>query len=208
MKTSGRDKVSTSCVCTQQHSYPTDKQFRSSEVSRPTLFLSLDSAVSLQVQLKDVHPHGASLAVLGEKPVVGPSGKFYRAENALTLLDAMRVGGFSARIVLDPGADETHRCHFDRFRSRMQAGDLVSRTYRTISVFSCIYHQFVEMVGVVPLAICSSENRSLGQKLQISPDLIGLGDSIVVAQVTIGDYSAYADAVMCADVTRWCADAM
>jgi hypothetical protein len=55
----------------------------------------------------------------------GPPGKFYHEQPALTLLDTVRTGGQSARIVPESNSDENVAQHFDRFRARLEGGDLV-----------------------------------------------------------------------------------
>ena len=59
------------------------------------------------------------------------------------------------------------------------------------------------MVGPHVLAFCSSENVVLSSKLGMSPNLVGLGDSILVSEVIIEDDAAYFDAVGNADDERW-----
>ena len=66
--------------------------------------------------------------------------------------------------------------------------------------FSC---PFVAMVGTHVLAFCSSENVTLSTKLGMSPNLVGLGDNVLVSEVVIEDDAAYCDAVVNADDDRW-----
>ena len=65
--------------------------------------------------------------------------------------------------------------------------------------------QFVEMVGVKLFAMCSSENRVLGERLAAPANLLGLSDTVLVAQVAIENHSGYADAVAFADNSQWSA---
>ena len=59
------------------------------------------------------------------------------------------------------------------------------------------------MIGSHVLAFCASENNVLATKLAVSPNLVGLGDNILVSEVVIADDSAYIDAVMNAEDDRW-----
>lgn len=55
----------------------------------------------------------------------GPSGKFYQPQPALSLLDTLRTGGSSAKMVLASNATDEQQGHFQHFRSRLQSGELV-----------------------------------------------------------------------------------
>ncbi|KAH9951478.1 hypothetical protein B0H21DRAFT_888396 [Amylocystis lapponica] len=166
-------------------STPAKEQEESLERPRSAIFLSLDSAVSLPVILLDVHPRGSFLDRLG-KQSRGPPGKFYRDKFALDLLDSLRVEGSAARLSLDPEADERQKEHFKRFCTRLKEAEL-----------------FLEMAGTALVAMCSSENQVLGQKLGMPSTLVGLADGVLVAHVEIVGYSAYADAAIHADDVRW-----
>lgn len=98
----------------------------SPETSANHLFLALDYATSVPVCLKDVYPPASELENLSSQPNTNPPGKFYKSEHALTVLQAFRTEGSTARLVLDPSANESHRPHFARFCSRLHAGELVS----------------------------------------------------------------------------------
>ncbi|KAI0933998.1 hypothetical protein AcV5_005988 [Taiwanofungus camphoratus] len=156
------------------------------ERSKPPVFLSLDSAVSVPVVFKDAQPSGSFLGCLTNSSQ-GPPGKFYTEQYALALVDTLRSEGSFARLAIDTSGDETHKRHFERFRARLQGGEL-----------------YIEMIGLGLLAMCSSDNKFLGEKLHIPATLLGLGGSILVAQVMIDNDSAYADAVIHADDVRWC----
>ncbi|PCH37987.1 hypothetical protein WOLCODRAFT_161206 [Wolfiporia cocos MD-104 SS10] len=158
----------------------------SSERARPVISLRLDAAVSVPTLMKDVHPPSSWLNVTDGRLMAEPAGKFYKGDYALALLDTVCPEDFYARLVLDPTADETQKAHFARFTSRLHQGEL-----------------FVVMVSSQTLAICSSENQPLEEKLRVPSDLVGLEDSIIVARVAIENYSAYADTVQNADDTRW-----
>lgn len=97
----------------------------SPEVPASHLSLNLDYTTSVPVRLKDVYPPVSQLESLTSQPNANSPGKFYKREHALTVLQAFRAEGSTARLILDPGADESHRPHFDRFCSRLHAGELV-----------------------------------------------------------------------------------
>jgi hypothetical protein len=63
--------------------------------------------------------------------------------------------------------------------------------------------KFVTMAGVNLLCFCSSENVVIGQRLEIPRSLLGLPDNILVSRVDIENYSAYGDAAIRADDSRW-----
>lgn len=91
-------------------------------------FLSLDTSVSVPVALSNTSPSpsGApSLDFIVSKTPRGPPGKFYRAQGALSLLNTLRTGGPSARVVSDANASDEQKVHFDRFCSRLNEGELV-----------------------------------------------------------------------------------
>lgn len=95
--------------------------------TRPTWSLSLDSSVTISIVLKDIFqvtgsPSLEDIVVANPK---GPPGKFYRQEIASTLLDAIQPGGSSARVEVGEGADGSQSQHFERFRDRLEEGELV-----------------------------------------------------------------------------------
>lgn len=53
------------------------------------------------------------------------------------------------------------------------------------------------------LAMCSSDNATFGDKLKVPSSHRGLAGNVVVAHVVVEDHSAYAEAVVHADDTRW-----
>jgi hypothetical protein len=179
--------------------------------SSSPFFLSLDSSVSVPVLLTAVSPSpsGApSLDFIVEKTPKGPPGKFYQEQSALALLDTLRTGGPSARIVPDSSATDGQKQHFERFRTRLDTGELVSSAFSTHQterdLCSRIYFaQFVAMAGVEVLAFCSSENALIAQRLNLPLVLLGVPGRVLVSRVTIENYSAYADAAFQADSVRW-----
>jgi hypothetical protein len=133
----------------------------------------------------------------------GPPGKFYREPFALELLGTLRAEGSSARIVPGPDADESQEQHFNRFRSRLEGGELVSLNPVFTFCFLNSAVQFVSVAGVEVLAFCSSQNVVLGKRLDVPPVLLGLPSTVLVSRVFIENYSAYADAAIRADNVRW-----
>jgi hypothetical protein len=59
------------------------------------------------------------------------------------------------------------------------------------------------MIGTHLLAFSSSENIELSTKLGMSPNLIGLGENILVAEVVIENDGLYFDAMLNAENERW-----
>lgn len=68
---------------------------------------------------------------------------------------------------------------------------------------SMLETKFVAMAGVNLLCFCSSENALIGQRLDIPRSLLGLPGNILVSRVDIENYSAYGDAAIQADDSRW-----
>ncbi|CAL1704635.1 unnamed protein product [Somion occarium] len=158
--------------------------------SKKLLSIKLDSATDVPVVLKDVQPPlDPRLKPLDEViagATEGPSGKFYKGENAPTLIATLRVEGSCARVALDDNVSEVQKKDFERFRTRLQSGEL-----------------FVITVGSSVLALCSSENHDLCTKLGMSPKLVGLGDNVLVTEVVIENDGAFCDAVLHAEDERW-----
>ncbi|KAF5380888.1 hypothetical protein D9615_004022 [Tricholomella constricta] len=158
-----------------------------SELSRsPPFFLNLDTSASIPVVLAETSPAPSGSPslefIVGNK---GPPGKFFSQKSALALLDTVRTGGPSAKIVPDASATPDHISQFELFQSRLSSGEL-----------------FIAMAGVEVLAFCS-DNALLSQRLNISPLLLGHPGDVLVARVVIENYSAYADAALDADGRRW-----
>ncbi|KAI0362093.1 hypothetical protein OH77DRAFT_1389918, partial [Trametes cingulata] len=167
------------------HSQGQNEAAESSRPKRYTLNLNLDSAVSLPLTLKDTHGPPSFLEQL-DATARNPSGKFYKDQSAIALVNALRPQGTYARVTLSEDATEEHRKHFERFVSRLVAGEM-----------------FIQMNRFEPLVMCASENTVLGQKLGIPAPLIGLADTVVMAHVSIEDHCAYAEAAEHADGARW-----
>lgn len=63
--------------------------------------------------------------------------------------------------------------------------------------------QYLATINSHTLAFCASENAPTATKLGMSPNLIGLGDNVLVAEVEISDEGAWCEAVMNADPGGW-----
>lgn len=59
------------------------------------------------------------------------------------------------------------------------------------------------MIGTNVLTFASSTNAELVARLGMSPNLVGLGDNVLVSEVVITNYAAYCDAAMNAEDVRW-----
>ncbi|KAJ6623535.1 hypothetical protein B0H10DRAFT_2431358 [Mycena sp. CBHHK59/15] len=149
--------------------------------SKP-FFLGLDNNIAVPLDLTNVTQSFDT--IIGDKPN-GPPGKFFLDTNAHKLLDTIRTSGPSARVVIQDSATEAQKAHFQRFRSRLDQGEL-----------------FTAMVGSVFLAFCSSETP-LMQRLNLTPTLASLSKSVFVSQVVIENYTAYAEVAETADKSRW-----
>ncbi|OCH92216.1 hypothetical protein OBBRIDRAFT_751660 [Obba rivulosa] len=152
--------------------------------ARPVVTLNLDAAVKLSLTLKDIHPPGAFDELQGKTTEL--PGKFYKEQHALSLLDSLSLKDAVARLSLDSDVSEDLKKHFERFSSRLFAGDL-----------------FVEQVGFELLAMCAADNLDLTRRLNVPDVLIGLGETVVVSRVRIEDYNAYTDSVMNAEQNYW-----
>ncbi|KAI0374886.1 hypothetical protein BV20DRAFT_1110710 [Pilatotrama ljubarskyi] len=161
---------------------PTDS---SSQPKRYALNLNLDPAVSLPLTLKDTHASTSFLEQL-DATARNPSGKFYKDQSAIALVNTLRPHGSYAWVATSEDATEEHKKHFQRFVSRLVAGEM-----------------FIQMNRFEPLVMCASENSVLGQKLGIPAPLLGLPDTVVMTHVSIEDHCAYAEAAEHADDARW-----
>ncbi|OJT06209.1 hypothetical protein TRAPUB_2940 [Trametes pubescens] len=157
----------------------------SSSPKRYTLNLNLDSAVSLPITLKDTHADIAFLEKI-DTNARNPTGKFYKDEHSIAMANTLKPCKSYARVVLSDGATDEQKKHFERFVSRMLAGEL-----------------FLQMNHFEPLVMCASENSVLGQKLAVPASLLGLAGTVLVVHVSIEDHCAYADAADRADGARW-----
>ncbi|KAJ7046912.1 hypothetical protein C8F04DRAFT_1062141 [Mycena alexandri] len=144
--------------------------------------LKLDATVILPLDLTDIHQ---SLDNKFSETTNGPTGKFYKGTNAVKLLDTVRAGGPSARVVLREDATDEQKSHFARFRSRLDEGDL-----------------FTMMIGNIFLGFASS-NTPLMQRLNLPPSLVSFTDSVFLTELHIENLSEYLDAVDTADTSRW-----
>ncbi|KIP08758.1 hypothetical protein PHLGIDRAFT_363748 [Phlebiopsis gigantea 11061_1 CR5-6] len=162
----------------------------SAESSQPILSIPINPSVKLFVKLQDIHPPADStrkpLDEMITQQQTGPPGKFYKGQAAEEILKAFGYGGSSARAVLKSDADASEKEDFNRLQSYLKEGNL-----------------FIAIVGSVIFAFCSSNSADFTMKLGISPNLVGLGDNILVTEVVIADDAVYCDAVMNAEDIRW-----
>ncbi len=77
----------------------------------------------IPVHVLDVHPQDASSPFTTNKK--GPPGTFYDKQKGQKVIDALRTGGPSGRIVLASEATDDQKECFDRFRERLQDDSLV-----------------------------------------------------------------------------------
>ncbi|KAI0818503.1 hypothetical protein BC629DRAFT_1462337 [Irpex lacteus] len=159
--------------------------------SDSTAFLVVLSAtVDLPVLLKDIYPAKTpslkSLDAALANASRGTPGKFYKGDGASTIVSSFGVEGSSARILLDTEATEVQKQNFERFRALLKEGAV-----------------FVVMVGAHLLAFSASDNVELSSKLGMSPNLVGLGDNILVTEVTIQNDLLYLDATMDVEDEKW-----
>ncbi|OSC97102.1 hypothetical protein PYCCODRAFT_1419963 [Trametes coccinea BRFM310] len=163
-----------------------DNTVDSSSAPKQHVFnLNLDAAVSIPVTLQDVHGPASFVENL-DSTARNPTGKFYKDQFAFALLNSLRPQGSYARISLSEGAAEDEKKHLARFAERLRSGEL-----------------FIQMNRFEPLVVCDSENSALAQKLAVPAALLGRHDSVVVVHVSIEDHSAYAEAALHADNSRW-----
>jgi hypothetical protein len=95
---------------------------------RPAFLLNLDYSIAISIVLKDISPalpEVPSLGAIVSRGARGPSGKFYKDQSALTVLDTLRSEGSAARVSLDLDADEKQQKSFEKFASRLHTGELV-----------------------------------------------------------------------------------
>ena len=100
----------------------------SSEPKKYALYLNLDPAVSLPIALKDVRASQSFLDGL-DGSARNPTGKFYKDQHAIALVDTLAAQGNYARVTLNIGSSDEHRQHFERFIARLQGGELVRCTF-------------------------------------------------------------------------------
>ncbi|KAI0831301.1 hypothetical protein BC628DRAFT_1462070 [Trametes gibbosa] len=157
----------------------------SSAPKRYILNVNLASAVSLPVMLKDTRATTTFLEKI-DANARNPTGKFYKDQAAISLVNTVDPQTSYARVALSDGATDEQKQHFDRFVARIVAGEL-----------------FLQVNRFEPLVLCASENSILCQKLGVPAPLQGLVGTVVLIHVSIVDYSAYVDATEHADNSRW-----
>lgn len=102
---------------------------------RPTakFFLSFDSSAAAPVRLLCASPDtpdaptpAPTLDEIIKTQAKGPAGQFYQQEYAHNLLNTLRSVGPSAKVVLDDSeASDDQRRHYERFQTKLRAGELV-----------------------------------------------------------------------------------
>ncbi|KIK57728.1 hypothetical protein GYMLUDRAFT_45898 [Collybiopsis luxurians FD-317 M1] len=116
----------------------------------------------------------------------GPPGKFYSNEAALAMLDTLRTGGGSAKVITAPNALESETRDFEKFRERLGNNEL-----------------FVFMAGIDLLVFCSSNSSLIAQRLNLPASLLSEPDSVLVGRVNIANHTAYANAALQVDSVPW-----
>ncbi|TBU65827.1 hypothetical protein BD310DRAFT_1034097 [Dichomitus squalens] len=157
----------------------------SAEAKRYNFYLNLDPAVSVPITLKDVQASQTFLDGL-DSTARNPTGKFYKDSHAIALVGTLKAKRSYARVVPGDASTDEQKKHFERFITRLRAGEL-----------------FIQMNRAETLVMCASENAILGQRLGIPAQLLGLGDTAIVAHVDVENYSQYAEAAVHADTARW-----
>lgn len=97
--------------------------------------MNLDSAVSLPITLKDTHADITFLEKI-DTNARNPTGKFYKDENSIALVNTLKPCKSYAKVALSDGATDEQKKHFERFVSRMLAGELVSLS-SAVAPFVC-----------------------------------------------------------------------
>ncbi|KAH7871748.1 uncharacterized protein C8R40DRAFT_1174204 [Lentinula edodes] len=149
-------------------------------VQTQPFLVTIDVAKKIPVVLTDLSPNDASiLDKIVRNASGGPPGKFYSNNAALAILDTLRTGGASAKVIPSPNATESETQELARFSERLSLNEL-----------------FVLMVGFDLLVFCSSSATLITQRLNIPTSLLSEPASLLVEQVSISNHSAYANAVL------------
>ncbi|CDO68290.1 hypothetical protein BN946_scf184799.g17 [Trametes cinnabarina] len=157
----------------------------SSAPKQHTFNLNVDPAVSIPVVIREARAPASFLDNL-DNVARNPTGKFYKDQYASALLDTLRPQGSYTKLTLNEGATEEQKRHFSRFVGRLRANEL-----------------FIQMNRFEPLVMCDCANSALVEKLGIPTSLLGTSDSVILAHVSIENHSAYAEAALHADNSRW-----
>lgn len=103
------------------------------ETTSLTLLILINASVRIPVVLKDIHPSTEptrkrldEVTTEAQSTSQGAPGKFYKGQAVADVIKALTCGGSNARVILQEGADASVKESFDRFRSRLKDGDLVS----------------------------------------------------------------------------------
>ncbi|THU89556.1 hypothetical protein K435DRAFT_969074 [Dendrothele bispora CBS 962.96] len=155
--------------------------------SSAPFLLNLDTSVSVPVELAEISTTNASnLDSIIATSSKGPPGKFYAKEGALKVLDTLRSGGSSARIIPSGAVTDQQKTDFERFFQRLSQDEL-----------------FIALGGSDVLAFCSSDSALISQRLNLPSALISRTGNVLVSRVSIESYTAYANAIMEVDSERW-----
>lgn len=170
--------------------------------------LVLTSSLHLPIVLKDIQPSlSPDMKPLNEIAVnlnTDAPGQFYATESADVLVTALRTGGSCGRVMQDPAADERQQHDFERFSARLKEGELVCSLVLWSMLSKCSSRQqYLATINAHTLAFCSSENVSISAKMGFSPNLVGLGNSVLVSEVEIRDTNVYANLVVDGKGSGW-----
>lgn len=88
--------------------------------------MTIDVAKKIPVVLTDLSPNDASiLDKIVRNASGGPPGKFYSNNAALAILDTLRTGGPSAKVIPSPNATESETQELGGFSERLSLNELV-----------------------------------------------------------------------------------
>ncbi|KAJ3857067.1 hypothetical protein EV368DRAFT_61190 [Lentinula lateritia] len=136
-------------------------------VQTQPFLVTIDVAKKIPVVLTDLSPNDAStLDKIVRNASGGPPGKFYSNNAALAILDTLRTGGASAKVIPSPNATESETQELGRFSERLSLNEL-----------------FVLMVGFDLLVFCSSSATLITQRLNIPTSLLSEPASLLVEQL-------------------------
>jgi hypothetical protein len=95
--------------------------------------LCISGAIVIPVEFGDISPATNGLPNLSvviqqgrqDGRLLATPGKFYQPEITSNLVNTLRTGGSSARVVISEKAEEAQLQHFIRFQNDLSAGKLV-----------------------------------------------------------------------------------
>ncbi|KAF9075200.1 hypothetical protein BDP27DRAFT_37391 [Rhodocollybia butyracea] len=157
----------------------TENSARASNATTTPFSLCLDVASKLPVVLTALSSTDAPVMEKVIRNVSrGLPGKFYSNDAAIKILDCIRTGGGTARVIPAPNATEEEKKNFERFEERLSGNEV-----------------FVFMAGVDPLVFCSSNASLITNRLNLPTLLLSEPGSVLVERVSIFNHMAYAHAV-------------